>query len=424
MTTGGQVEVRVVRDYPTAPIVRLYEAGGWWREHYDPSHIPPMLRGSYAVAVAVDAATGETVGMGRVISDGASDAYVQDVMATLPGGDRRGSWGFLERCRADRILWVGSCLARPRSRSGSGPASASSRATWPCASAGRIDRADPRRLRPGHARGRRALPPPVRTLPAGPLGQYLHEHGLLEPLRPLPPGAGPRLHRDLLDDRRHLRLRAPGPEDPGTSPACAESPASGSSSSSPGPATDRGPPPGLPPPGLQMSTARQAAGSRQGLPDHPAASTGSTGTARTGRADWNRESRGRRARDPLVQLEGLRDDASSRPNAGRPLRDRPLPALGLGLAIRSRRVAAMAIYERLNAQTRSSTSRRACPSARITRRSAGDGAGSATTSATKPRVDMAYRASAGQSGLRTTWSAACQRGRPLNIARLNTGFPT
>ncbi len=118
MTGAGQVEVRVVRDYPTAPIVRLYAAGGWWREHYDPSHVPPMIAGSYAVAVAIDAATGGTVGMGRAISDGASDAYIQDVIVEAPyrgrGIGRRIVNALLERCRADGILWVG-VVAEPDS---------------------------------------------------------------------------------------------------------------------------------------------------------------------------------------------------------------------------------------------------------------------------------------------------------------------
>ncbi len=114
----GQVEVRVVRDYPAASIVRLYEAGGWWCEHYDPSHIPRMLAGSYAVAIAIDSATGDTVGMGRVISDGASDAYVQDVIVEPAyrgqGIGRRIVATLLERCRADGILWVG-VVAEPGS---------------------------------------------------------------------------------------------------------------------------------------------------------------------------------------------------------------------------------------------------------------------------------------------------------------------
>jgi len=103
--------VRVVSDYPTIPIVRLYELGGWWRDYYDRAHVGPMLRGSYAVAVAVDPASGGTVGMGRVISDGASDAYIQDVIVE-PAYRRRGIGrrivsALLECCRADGILWVG-----------------------------------------------------------------------------------------------------------------------------------------------------------------------------------------------------------------------------------------------------------------------------------------------------------------------------
>jgi GNAT superfamily N-acetyltransferase len=118
MTAGGEVEVRVVRDYPAEPILRLYEAGGWWRGHYDPSHIGPMVRGSYALAVAVDPETGETVGMGRAISDGASDAYIQDVIVEPAhrgrGIGRRIVDALLGRCRDDGILWVG-VVAEPGS---------------------------------------------------------------------------------------------------------------------------------------------------------------------------------------------------------------------------------------------------------------------------------------------------------------------
>ncbi len=113
-----EVEVRLVRDYPVAPIIRLYATGGWWREHYDPAHVPRMIRGSYAVAVALDPSTGETVGMGRAISDGASDAYLQDVIVD-PGYRGRGIGrrlvaALLGRCAADGILWVG-VVAEPGS---------------------------------------------------------------------------------------------------------------------------------------------------------------------------------------------------------------------------------------------------------------------------------------------------------------------
>jgi GNAT superfamily N-acetyltransferase len=117
-TPAGKVTVRLVREHPTEEIVRLYKAAGWWRSHYDPSHIAPMVLGSYAFAVAVDGATGRTVGMGRLISDRASDAYVQDVIVEPAyrgrGIARRIVDALLEVCRADGILWVG-LLAEPGS---------------------------------------------------------------------------------------------------------------------------------------------------------------------------------------------------------------------------------------------------------------------------------------------------------------------
>ena len=61
-------------------VVGLYRAGKWWRE--DPAQravIPAMIRGSFCFLVARDP-EGRIVGMGRVISDGVSDAYIQDVV--------------------------------------------------------------------------------------------------------------------------------------------------------------------------------------------------------------------------------------------------------------------------------------------------------------------------------------------------------
>lgn len=118
MTADSEVEVRVVRDHPAEEIIRLYEVGGWWRAHYDPAHVPLMIRGSHAVAVAVSSTAGRTVGMGRAISDGASDAYIQDVIVEPAfrgrGTGRRIVAALLERCAADGILWVG-VLAEPGS---------------------------------------------------------------------------------------------------------------------------------------------------------------------------------------------------------------------------------------------------------------------------------------------------------------------
>ena len=60
-------------------IVELYRAGGWWEMGWDSAQIPRLIDGSFFVIVAIDRA-GKTAGMGRLISDGSSDCYIQDVV--------------------------------------------------------------------------------------------------------------------------------------------------------------------------------------------------------------------------------------------------------------------------------------------------------------------------------------------------------
>jgi spermidine synthase len=65
---------------PEEEIVELYKAGGWWNE--SPAArlaIPLMLKGSFCVMGAFNDSN-QLVGMGRAISDGCSDAYIQDVV--------------------------------------------------------------------------------------------------------------------------------------------------------------------------------------------------------------------------------------------------------------------------------------------------------------------------------------------------------
>lgn len=74
------VEVRLVKDWPVSEIVDLYKAGGWWQENYELARVPGLIQGSFAFAVAVNKMSGKAIGMGRAISDGVSDAYIQDVV--------------------------------------------------------------------------------------------------------------------------------------------------------------------------------------------------------------------------------------------------------------------------------------------------------------------------------------------------------
>src|SRR2546423_14998445 len=105
---ASAVEYTIVTDAPTEAIVALYQAGGWWRES-DAARavIPAMIRGSFCFLLAkVD---GRTVGMGRAISDGVSDAYIQDVVV-LPEHRGRGIGAELvqrlaQHCVDHEIAW-------------------------------------------------------------------------------------------------------------------------------------------------------------------------------------------------------------------------------------------------------------------------------------------------------------------------------
>ena len=101
----------VVESAPTDAIVELYQAGRWWRE--DPAWraaIPQMIRGSFCFLLAREPG-GRIVGMGRVISDGVSDAYIQDVVVLEThrgrGIGREIVLRLIERCVEARIGWIG-----------------------------------------------------------------------------------------------------------------------------------------------------------------------------------------------------------------------------------------------------------------------------------------------------------------------------
>jgi ribosomal protein S18 acetylase RimI-like enzyme len=107
----SEVQYELVTHAPVEEIVALYQAGGWWHESAaNRSRIEPMIRGSFCFMVA-RTADRKIVAMGRVISDGASDAYIQDVVV-LPGYRRRGIGRELIRrltlhCLDNQIEWIG-----------------------------------------------------------------------------------------------------------------------------------------------------------------------------------------------------------------------------------------------------------------------------------------------------------------------------
>lgn len=72
------IAISICRDVDIDAIVRLYKDAGWWRDSYDRKFISGVLNGSFCFAAAYS--DERLVGMGRALSDGASDAYIQDVI--------------------------------------------------------------------------------------------------------------------------------------------------------------------------------------------------------------------------------------------------------------------------------------------------------------------------------------------------------
>jgi aralkylamine N-acetyltransferase len=110
------VVIRLVDAWDEREIVQLYRAGGWWKDEYDPAGIPGLIRGSFAFAVAIDKKGGHAIGMGRVLSDGVSDGYIQDVVV-LPEFRKQGigkeiTLALVGACTAAGITWI-ALIAEP-----------------------------------------------------------------------------------------------------------------------------------------------------------------------------------------------------------------------------------------------------------------------------------------------------------------------
>ncbi len=91
-------------------IAGLYRAAGWWEEA--PVHLGKVGRiitGSHCFMVA--SRSDEIIGMGRALSDGASDAYIQDVTVIQAFQNRgigtRIVTAITERLRGDGLDWIG-----------------------------------------------------------------------------------------------------------------------------------------------------------------------------------------------------------------------------------------------------------------------------------------------------------------------------
>ncbi len=104
------VFLKEVADSQVEDIVNLYIAEGWWYPGKDaPELVRRIVQGSHCFLAVIE--SGRIIGMGRSISDGYSDAYIQDI--TVAAGYRGRKIGseiinaLYERLHGDGIRWVG-----------------------------------------------------------------------------------------------------------------------------------------------------------------------------------------------------------------------------------------------------------------------------------------------------------------------------
>jgi aralkylamine N-acetyltransferase len=103
--------IRQAADSQIDKIIRLYQEAGWWtgQAHENPELIRRIVTGSHCFVLACEG--DEIIGMGRAISDGISDAYIQDV-AVLPEFRGQGvGTGIVQeivkKLRDDGLQWIG-----------------------------------------------------------------------------------------------------------------------------------------------------------------------------------------------------------------------------------------------------------------------------------------------------------------------------
>jgi aralkylamine N-acetyltransferase len=94
-------------------LIALYKAEGWWKKGDTRKLLDKIIAGSHCFLAAQE--RGMIIGMGRAISDGVNDAYIQDV--TVAGCCRKGGIGsqiikrLVLRLKKDRFRWIGLIAA-------------------------------------------------------------------------------------------------------------------------------------------------------------------------------------------------------------------------------------------------------------------------------------------------------------------------
>jgi len=107
----NNIEIKIVKSWEKNEIIELYKSAGWWKKEYKESGIEPLIKNSYLFVVAYDKNKKKAIGMGRLISDGISDGYIQDLVVLKEF--RNYGIGtmiinfILDFCKSKELLWIG-----------------------------------------------------------------------------------------------------------------------------------------------------------------------------------------------------------------------------------------------------------------------------------------------------------------------------
>lgn len=91
-------------------LIQLYREAGWWQDSMESrKRLPDLVRNSFCFVVALHQE--KIIGMGRVISDGVSDAYIHDVIVRKTYRGQAIGAEIIRRltqyCLDQRLEWIG-----------------------------------------------------------------------------------------------------------------------------------------------------------------------------------------------------------------------------------------------------------------------------------------------------------------------------
>jgi spermidine synthase len=114
----SNIIIKKIRQAPYNDFINLYKEAGWWDSNapIPPSSIDKIVKGSFCFVGAFQ--NGKMIGMGRSLSDGHSDAYIQDLVVLKAfrnkGIGKKITSRIIEILSENKIDWI-ALIAEPGS---------------------------------------------------------------------------------------------------------------------------------------------------------------------------------------------------------------------------------------------------------------------------------------------------------------------